>query len=131
MHAIDLSVYLVLDPDLCGGFRGMIDTALAAAQNGATVVQLRAPKWKKRALAECARELKTGLAPFHVPLIINDHADVCAAVKADGLHIGQEDLSPADARAVIGPRTARATALSATSRCARTLSSPPRCFAAS
>lgn len=103
MHAIDLSVYLVLDPDLCGGFRGMIDTALAAAQNGATVVQLRAPKWKKRALAECARELKTGLAPFHVPLIINDHADVCAAVKADGLHIGQEDLSPADARAVIGP----------------------------
>ena len=67
MHAIDLSVYLVLDPELCGGFQGMIDTALAAAQNGATVVQLRAPKWKKRALAECARELKARLAPLHVP----------------------------------------------------------------
>lgn len=102
MHAIDLSVYLVLDPELCGGFQGMIDTALAAAQNGATVVQLRAPKWKKRALAECARKLKARLAPLHVPLIINDHADVCAAVNADGLHIGQNDLTPADARAVIG-----------------------------
>lgn len=99
---IDLSVYLVLDPDLCGGAQGMIDTTRAAVQNGATCVQLRAPLWKKRALVECGRTLKAVLADFHVPLIINDHADVCLAVDADGLHIGQDDLSPSDARAIIG-----------------------------
>ena len=36
-HPIDLSVYLVLDPDLCGGAQGMIETTRAAVQNGATV----------------------------------------------------------------------------------------------
>lgn len=101
-HPIDLSVYLVLDPDLCGGAQGMIETTRAAVQNGATCVQLRAPQWKKRALVECGRALKTVMADFHVPLIVNDHADVCLAVDAEGLHIGQEDLSPLDARAIIG-----------------------------
>lgn len=100
---IDLSVYLVLDPDLCGGIQGMIDTTRAAVQNGATCVQLRAPHWKKRALVECGRELNKVLRGFNVPLIINDHADVCLAVDAEGLHIGQDDLSAQDARAIIGP----------------------------
>ena len=58
-HPIDLSVYLVLDPDLCGGAQGMIETTRAAVQNGATCVQLRAPHWKKRALVECGRALKS------------------------------------------------------------------------
>lgn len=100
---VDLSVYLVLDPDLCGGAQGMIDTARIAVQNGATCVQLRAPHWKKRALVECGRELKKVLRGTGVPLIINDHADVCLAVEAEGLHVGQDDLSPEDARAIIGP----------------------------
>lgn len=100
---IDLSFYLVLDPDLCGGFEGMVQTSLVAAQNGATVVQLRAPLWKKRELVECGRAIKAVLDPMNVPLIINDHADVCLVVGAAGLHVGQKDLAPVDARAVIGP----------------------------
>ena len=100
---VDLSVYLVLDPDLCGGAQGMIDTTRAAVQNGATCLQLRAPHWKKRALVECGRELKKILSDSNVPLIINDHADVCLAVNAEGLHVGQDDLSAQDARAIIGP----------------------------
>lgn len=100
---IDLSVYLVLDPDLCGGAQGMVNTTRAAVQNGVTCVQLRAPHWKKRALVECGRELKKVLLDFNVPLIINDHADVCLAVDAEGLHVGQDDLSAQDARAIIGP----------------------------
>ncbi len=101
--AFDLSLYLVLDPVLCSGHRGMVETALAAAQAGATIVQLRAPGWKKRALVECARELKKVLSPRGVPLIIDDDADVCLAADADGLHVGQRDLEQHDARAVIGP----------------------------
>ena len=101
-NPIDLSLYLVLDPVLCGGEDGMIETARAACAGGATVVQLRAPGWKKRQLVECGRALKTVLAPYHVPLIVDDDADVCLAVNADGLHVGQRDLAPEDARAIIG-----------------------------
>ena len=101
-HPIDLSLYLVLDPVLCGGEDGMIETARAACAGGATVVQLRAPGWKKRQLVECGRALKTVLAPYHVPLIVDDDADVCLAVNANGLHVGQRDLTPEDARAIIG-----------------------------
>ena len=101
-HPIDLSLYLVLDPVLCSGEDGMIETARAACAGGATVVQLRAPGWKKRQLVECGRALKTVLAPYHVPLIVDDDADVCLAVNADGLHEGQRDLPPEDARAIIG-----------------------------
>lgn len=99
---LDLSLYLVLDPDLCGGAQGMVNTTLAAIQGGVTVVQLRAPTWKKRAVAECARELLR-LMPASVPLIINDHADVARAVGAAGVHVGQKDLSPEDCRLIVGP----------------------------
>lgn len=99
---VDLSLYLVLDPDLCGGAQGMIETTRAAVQNGATCIQLRAPLWKKRALVECGRALKSLLSGTNVALVINDHADVCLAVDANGLHIGQDDLAPKDARAIIG-----------------------------
>ena len=103
MKSFDLSLYLVLDPDLCGGAQGMIDTAQIAAQNGVSIVQLRAPRWKKRLWFETARRLKETLAPLGVPLIINDQVDVALAVDADGVHIGQVDLPPATVRRLLGP----------------------------
>lgn len=103
MNPIDLSLYLVLDPDLCGSPAGMVRTAQLAAENGATVVQLRAPNWKKRQWLETARELKAVLAPLGVPLIINDQVDVALAVDADGVHVGQADLPVAETRRLIGP----------------------------
>ena len=102
-RGIDLSLYLVLDPDLCGGVEGMVRTARIAAENGATAVQLRAPGWKKRQWLSAARDLKAVLAPLGVPLIINDQVDVALAVGADGVHVGQEDLPVAEVRALIGP----------------------------
>ena len=103
MKTFDLSLYLVLDPDLCGGAEDMLRTTEEALEGGVTIVQLRAPTWKKRALAACARDLLEMLRPRGLPLVINDHADVAAAVGADGLHVGQDDLSSADARRIIGP----------------------------
>ena len=93
-----LKLYLVLDPNLCGGFEGMVETAKEAAEAGATVVQLRAPDWKKRRLAACGRELLKVLRPLGIPLIVNDHIDVAVAIGADGVHVGQDDLSPEDCR---------------------------------
>ena len=100
---IDLSLYLILDPDLCGGLSGMVNTARLAVENGATAVQLRAPGWKKRQWLEAARELKKVLAFSKVPLIINDQVDIALAVDADGVHVGQEDMPAVEARRLIGP----------------------------
>lgn len=104
----DLSLYLVLDPILCGdvgerGFDGMVRTAVEAVSGGASIVQLRAPDWKKGRKVACARKLLEALRPLGVPLIIDDDADVMLAAGADGLHIGQKDLSAEDARRLIGP----------------------------
>lgn len=96
-----LSLYLVLDPDLCGGEQGMVDTAVAAVAGGVTMVQLRAPKWKKRQWVSAAQALKAVLGP--VPLIINDHIDVALLVDAAGVHVGQQDISAEMARRLIGP----------------------------
>lgn len=103
MKTLDLSLYLVLDPDLCGGADGMVRTARLAAENGATVVQLRAPNWKKRQWLETAIELKRVLQPFGVPLIINDQVDIAVAMDADGVHVGQDDLPVDVVRRLIGP----------------------------
>jgi thiamine-phosphate pyrophosphorylase len=103
LNPIDLTLYLVLDPELCGSPAEMVRTARRAAENGATVVQLRAPNWKKRQWLETARELKAVLAPLGVPLIINDQVDVALAIDADGVHVGQADLPVAETRRLIGP----------------------------
>ena len=103
LNPLNLSLYLVLDPDLCGSPCAMVRTARLAAEHGATVVQLRAPNWKKRQWLNTARELKAVLAPLGVPLIINDHVDIALAVDADGVHVGQADLPVAEVRRLIGP----------------------------
>ncbi len=101
--AFDPSLYLVLDPALCGGARGVVDTAILAAANGASLIQLRAPDWNKRQWLATALELKAALAPYAIPLIINDQVDVALAVDADGVHVGQSDLPAQVARQLIGP----------------------------
>ena len=98
----DLSLYLVLDPVLCGGADGMVSTAVAAAQGGAGIIQLRAPDWKKRELAACGRALIRALAPYGVPLVVDDQVDVAMAIGAAGAHVGQKDLPAEDARRLMG-----------------------------
>jgi thiamine-phosphate pyrophosphorylase len=56
-------------------------------------------------MVEEARALTAVLAPLDIPLLINDRVDVALAAEADGVHIGQDDMSAADARLLLG-RTA-------------------------
>ncbi len=101
-RSIDLSCYLVLDTRLCPTPEKMVQTAMAAVRGGATVVQLRAPEWKKRKQLQTALLLKQALAPAGVPLIIDDHIDVALIAKADGVHVGQDDLPASEARKILG-----------------------------
>ena len=102
MTRFDLSLYLVLDPGLCGE-RGIIETARLAVVGGATLVQLRDKGGGTARTVETGRALKAALAGTGAKLIVNDDAEVAVAIGADGLHVGQSDLSIAEARARIGP----------------------------
>lgn len=102
--SFDLSLYLVLDPELCGGIAGMVSTVYEAVERGVTCVQLRSEKEvDKRYWYDAGLLLKALLEDYDVPLIVNDHIDVALAIDADGVHVGQKDL-PADvARRLLGP----------------------------
>jgi thiamine-phosphate pyrophosphorylase len=68
---------------------------------GATLIQLRdksQPEQPGRFLS-CARELRR-VTFDRATLIINDRVDICLAADADGVHLGQDDLSPAAARKI-------------------------------
>ena len=100
---VDLRLYALIDPAVAGG-RTLADLAQRIASS-VTLVQLRDKHGSTRTLVEEARELTVVLAPLDIPLIINDRVDVALAAEADGVHIGQDDMSPADARLLLG-RTA-------------------------
>ena len=102
MRSFDPSLYLVTDPGLVPP-AGLVEAVGVAIANGVTIVQLRDKDAEGRALAETARALLAVMRPLGVPLIINDRADVMVAVGADGVHIGQSDLSVDDVRRVVGP----------------------------
>lgn len=70
----------------------------AAVRGGVSCVQLRSKTASTRELVRWGHALKTLLAPHGVPLVVNDRLDVALAVNAEGLHLGQSDLLPADAR---------------------------------
>ena len=68
---------------------------------GITLLQYRNKSGNARAMLEQARELKRRLRSS-VQLMMNDRADLCLAAGFDGVHVGQDDLSPEGARKVIG-----------------------------
>jgi thiamine-phosphate pyrophosphorylase len=98
----DWRLYLVTDRRLAGE-RPIEDVALAAVRGGVTAVQLREKAAATREYVTMARRLKALLAPFGVPLIINDRVDVALAAGADGVHVGQSDMAYADVRRLVGP----------------------------
>ena len=98
----DLSVYMITDPVLCG-VHGLRGTVASGIRGGVTMVQLRDPYAKTRALIETARALVALTRPAGVLFIVNDRVDVALSVGADGVHVGQADMDPGDARRLIGP----------------------------
>lgn len=101
-RAFDLATYLITDRALCGS-RGVIAVVEAAIAGGVSIVQLRDPQGKTRMLVEQARALVALLRPAGIPLIVNDRVDVALAADADGVHVGQLDMSVDDVRALLGP----------------------------
>ena len=83
--------------------RAPIEVARAFLNGGVRWLQLRCKSMPSGPFLDLARAVLEVANSADATVIINDRADITALANAPGLHIGQTDLSPADARAVIGP----------------------------
>jgi len=92
-------LYPVISSEFCAG-RTPLEVFAAAVAGGAKVIQLREKHWDKARICELARACRP-LADRHgVLIIIDDYADVASEAGADGVHIGQDDMSVAEVRAI-------------------------------
>jgi thiamine-phosphate pyrophosphorylase len=99
---VDLRLYALVDPAVAGG-RTLAELAASIA-GSVTLVQLRDKQGSTRTMVEQARALRAVLEPKDIPLLVNDRVDVALAAEADGVHIGQDDIAPTDARLLLGRR---------------------------
>ena len=96
-----LRLYLVADPEQCPG--DLVASVEAALQNGVTSVQLRAKSLSDRDHVALGKRLRSVTRAHHMPLLINDRVDIALATEADGVHLGVNDIAPADVRHMTSP----------------------------
>lgn len=75
----------------------------AALKGGVTCVQLREKNLADSSILAEAREISALCKQYRVPFILNDNVALAAQCGADGVHLGQEDMDPAEARRILGP----------------------------
>ena len=97
-----LKLYLVTNryQDSLENFLEKVETA---CRSGVTIVQLREKNLTTNQYYHLAKQVKEITDAYQVPLIIDDRLDVCLAVDAAGLHIGDDELPVSVARKVLGP----------------------------
>ena len=102
MNREALRLYLVTNryQDSLQSFLEKIETA---CRSGVTIVQLREKNLTTNQYYQLAKQVKEITDAYQVPLIIDDRLDVCLAVDAAGLHIGDDELPVPVARKVLGP----------------------------
>lgn len=97
----DFGVYLVTEADLSAG-SSTVEIVERAIEGGVDVVQLREKNRSARARYELGEELRALTDRADVPLLVNDRIDIAAAIDADGVHLGDDDLPIAVAREQLG-----------------------------
>ena len=102
MNREALRLYLVTNryQDSVESFLEKVETA---CRSGVTIVQLREKNLTTNQYYQLAKQVKEITDAYQVPLIIDDRLDVCLAVDAAGLHIGDDELPVSVARQVLGP----------------------------
>ena len=80
----------------------LMDQVKEALEGGITFLQLREKHLSKEEIIKEAREMKELSKEYKVPFVINDNIEVALAVDADGVHIGQDDMSVEEARKLLG-----------------------------
>ena len=95
-------LYLVTNryQDSLESFLEKVETA---CRSGVTIIQLREKNLTTNQYYQLAKQVKEITDAYQVPLIIDDRLDICLAVDAAGLHIGDDELPVSVARKVLGP----------------------------
>jgi thiamine-phosphate pyrophosphorylase len=101
MNLVFPRLYAIIDPSLLT--ISELDLAEALAGSGVELIQYRNKTASSRQFFEISRQLAKALGPRGVRLIVNDRPDIAMLAGAGGVHVGQDDLSPEDARAICGP----------------------------
>ncbi len=94
---VDWSIYAIIDQEWIGD-RSIESIAEGMIRGGVGVIQYRDKKSEEKFFYESAAKLRRLIHAHSVPLIINDRVDMAIDVKADGVHLGQEDLNVDQAR---------------------------------
>ena len=92
-----MRLYAVTDRAWLGA-RTLCEQVEAALKGGVTCVQLREKELEEAAFLREARELSALCRRYGVPFLVNDNVDIALASGADGVHVGQEDMDPAQVR---------------------------------
>ena len=103
MNREALRLYLVTNryQDSLENFLEKVETA---CRSGVTIIQLREKNLTTNQYYQLAKQVKEITDAYQVPLIIDDRLDICLAVDAAGLHIGDDELPVSVARQVLGPK---------------------------
>ena len=84
------------------GKQTLYEQVEAALKGSVTCVQLREKELSEEEFLAGAKEIKALCASYHVPFFINDNVDIAIKCRADGVHVGQEDMKASDVRAKVG-----------------------------
>jgi thiamine-phosphate pyrophosphorylase len=95
-------LYAIIDPAQ-SGWRSPVDVAEALLAAGVRLIQFRDKRASSRELYESAQRVAVCVRAAGGTFILNDRADIARAADADGVHVGQDDLPPDAARAILGP----------------------------
>jgi thiamine-phosphate pyrophosphorylase len=98
-------LYAILDADLTLS-RGLrpLDVVEGWLDAGVRLIQIRAKSWTGGPFLDLAEQVVARARPTGATVIVNDRADVARLAGADGVHVGQDDLQPADVRGILAPR---------------------------
>lgn len=96
------SVYPITDTSISG--LSHFEQVKRLVDGGAEIIQLREKKASSKVFFETAKEVIEYARPKDVKIIINDRVDIAFALKADGVHLGQDDLPPSEARRLLGEK---------------------------
>lgn len=86
-----IDIYPVISSEFCAG-RPPLEVLDRIAEGGAGIVQMREKNKSKRELYELAEAFRETTSKYGMLFIVNDHLDIALSVKADGVHLGQDDF---------------------------------------
>jgi thiamine-phosphate pyrophosphorylase len=95
-------LYVITDTHLIPRAR-FVETVEAAVRGGATMVQLREKETLPEEVIRLGRDVLAVTRRYGALLIVNDHPTIAKEIGADGVHVGRDDPSLAEARAIVGP----------------------------